>query len=188
MGAIFAVFRQLSGSLWRCARQCVAALSGIPLENRGVLVRSALSCFFIFGSSTGASKAAAQGICQRISWKITALSSSYYWPFGIRDDIIEWKMTSGASSFPPAAAWRTSTPCGTVGITTIPRRVSTIYKAGIMILWFPGLSTRTALPPQAMACLAIICLPTAGTIRSVIATRLDISRLWMIFLYCLVLP
>ena len=102
------MFRQLSGSLWRCAGECVA-LSGIPLENRGVLVRSALSCFFIFGSSTGASKAAAQGICQRISWKITALSSSYYWPFGIRDDIIEWKMTPEASSFSPVEAWQRST-------------------------------------------------------------------------------
>lgn len=39
------MFRQLSGSLWRCAGECVA-LSGIPLENRGVRVRSELLLLF----------------------------------------------------------------------------------------------------------------------------------------------
>ena len=42
-------------------------------------------------------------------------------------------------------------PCGTVGITTIPRRASTTCRAVIMILWFPGLSMWTSTLQQALA-------------------------------------
>lgn len=42
-------------------------------------------------------------------------------------------------------------PCGTVGITTIPKRASTTCRAVIMTLWSAGLSMRSSTLQQALA-------------------------------------
>ena len=77
------------------------------------------------------------------------MSTATYWP--------PTSTMPGARSFPPAAAWWTSPPCGTVDTITIPKRASTTCKAAITTLCFPGLSTWTGTLPQVRDCFPTIC-------------------------------